>query len=77
MKNIVGIAPILLIVHYADAMNDLPLVKTGIVSLHYAAQQGDAKHVEELLGAGADVNQPDERGLTPLFKAAQKNHLLW
>ena len=63
MKNMLGIALILLGVNYADAMTELPLVKKlkpDMVSLHYAAQQGDVKAVEELLVAELMLTNPME-----------------
>lgn len=38
--------------------------------LHFAAQRGDLQCVRGLLESGADVNDPDEKGITPLKYAS-------
>jgi len=38
--------------------------------LHDAATRADVQRTRELLSAGADVNERDERGFTPLHRAA-------
>jgi ankyrin repeat protein len=40
-----------------------------------AVEQGEAKRVQEELGAGADVNGKDKDGETPLMKAAARGHI--
>ena len=42
--------------------------------LHQAARRGDLERVRELLDAGADANQYDELGATPLHDAAWAGH---
>ena len=43
----------------------------GRTPLHYAAADGDAARVQELLTSGADPNAQDDNGWTPLHFAAQ------
>ena len=43
-------------------------------SLHNAAAQGDLSQLAELLHKGANVNEPDQQGNTPLHLAAQNGH---
>jgi len=41
-----------------------------MTALHAAAQVADVETIRELLSAGADVNECDEFGFTPLHRAA-------
>ena len=41
-------------------------------SLHEAVEKGSLKDVKALLDQGADVNARDEKGVTPLHRAAEK-----
>ena len=50
------------------------LDRKGRSALHYAALEGHAERVRELIKAGADVTHPDHRGMTPLHFAAQEQH---
>jgi ankyrin repeat protein len=45
----------------------------GRTPLHYAAAEGAAARVSELLLAGLDPSAPDHQGWTPLHFAAQAN----
>ena len=47
----------------------------GWTPLHYACYQGLGDIVDALLAAGAAVNGTNDLGFTPLFYAAQNNHL--
>jgi uncharacterized protein len=49
--------------------------RAGRSPLHYAAADGDAPRVEELIEQGFDVNEPDANGFTPLHFAAQAHAL--
>jgi len=49
--------------------------RAGRTPLHYAALEGDAARVLDLIEAGYDVNEPDANGFTPLHFAAQ-SHVL-
>jgi ankyrin repeat protein len=49
--------------------------RMGRAPLHYAALQGDAARVRELLAAGADPSSADDNGWTPLHFAAQEQRL--
>ena len=40
--------------------------------LHKAIFSGKTSLVQELISQGADVNQPDEAGISPLMRAAKK-----
>lgn len=42
-----------------------------MTDLHKAAAENDVATIRELIAGGADVNQADEDGLTPLFHAAR------
>ncbi len=46
----------------------------GLTALLYAARDGCYECVEELLGAGADVNYPTPEGVTPLMLALDNDH---
>ncbi|TGZ71555.1 hypothetical protein CRM22_002565 [Opisthorchis felineus] len=43
--------------------------------LHYAADYGQPEICEYLLSKGADVNTPDDYGVTPLLAAIYENHI--
>lgn len=47
----------------------------GRTALHHAAQRGDTDMVGQLLAAGADPNQPDADGYTPLHVVAATRQL--
>lgn len=47
----------------------------GRTALHHAAQRGDTDMVGQLLAAGADPNQPDADGHTPLHLVAATRQL--
>lgn len=47
--------------------------RAGRTPLHYAALNGDAARVLELVDAGYDVNESDANGFTPLHFAAQSH----
>jgi ankyrin repeat protein len=57
-----------------------PAAKTGLqdelgrTALHRAAQSGDERQMEALLGGGADVEARDAYGQTPLLLAARRGH---
>ena len=44
-------------------------------TLRNAIENNDIKHVKELIDEGANVNQADTRGVTPLWVAAQEGQL--
>jgi ankyrin repeat protein len=46
----------------------------GLTALVFAAREGDAESVEQLLRAGANVNQTTEYGWTPLLTATNNRH---
>ena len=46
----------------------------GLTALLYAARDGCYECVEELIGAGADVNTPTPEGVTPLMIALDNDH---
>ncbi len=46
----------------------------GLTALLYAARDGCYDCVEELIGAGADVNRPTPEGVTPLMIALDNDH---
>ena len=50
------------------------LLRRRKLPLHYAAARGQIDIVTSLLSQGADVNAPDDDGLTPLHEAAKKGH---
>ena len=54
-------------------MSDLD--RAGRSPLHYAALDGDADRVTQLIAAGWDVNQSDVDGFTPLHFASQSHAL--
>ncbi len=43
-------------------------------AIHKAAFRGNLNEIKELLASGADPNDPDKKGLTPLMLATQKRH---
>ena len=45
--------------------------RLGRTSLHYAALEGDAGRVRQLLATGLAADAPDDNGWTPLHFAAQ------
>ncbi|KIJ62844.1 hypothetical protein HYDPIDRAFT_93575, partial [Hydnomerulius pinastri MD-312] len=45
------------------------LATDGWSALHIAVSAGHEDVVQELVGAGADVNQKNDKGLTPLYAA--------
>lgn len=47
---------------------------TAQASLSKAAKKGDLVEVEALIAAGADLDEPDFRGNTPVYQAASKGH---
>jgi uncharacterized protein len=53
--------------------DSLGLDESGRTPLHYAAAEGAATRVSELLAAGLNPNAPDDEGWTPLHFAAQAN----
>jgi len=46
----------------------------GLTALLYAARGGCYECVEDLLGAGADINMPTPEGVTPLMTALDNEH---
>ncbi len=47
----------------------------GNTPLHYAAYQGNSSIAIELISRGANINQVNDNGFTPLFLAAQREQL--
>src|SRR5262245_44228615 len=47
--------------------------RMGRTALHYAALEGDAARVRQLLPSGLIADAPDDNGWTPLHFAAQSN----
>jgi ankyrin repeat protein len=47
------------------------LENIGWTTLHVAAFRGDTKKVKELIERGADPNQQEDSGMTPLHIAAR------
>lgn len=69
-----------LITHGADpnrpqGMDGSP--NAGWTSLHQAASRGNAKMVEDLIAAGADIHRKDAAGRTPADVARMKAVLQW
>ena len=54
---------------------DVPLSRSGVPALHFAAQSGKMEIVKLLLEAGANKNILDNSGMTVLHKAASSNAL--
>ena len=53
---------------------DVLAVDSGLSSaLHYAVENGDHLAARLLLEHGADVDQPDHRGRTPIELAVERN----
>jgi ankyrin repeat protein len=50
-------------------------VPGGLSALHYAARDGRLDIARTLVAAGADVNQVDANGITPLVMAITNNHV--
>ena len=62
-----------------DALGATPHPKAAALSmgeseLMHAAEGGDLARAQKLLAAGADVNEADDGGWTPLFNAAHHGH---
>jgi hypothetical protein len=55
-----------------DICSDIYLDNSNI-SFHLAAYKGDKQKVSEYLANGADINEKDEEGFTPLLLAASEN----
>ncbi len=51
-----------------------PISKGGLTALVFAARQGSIEAARALLGADAEINQPDADGHTPLLIAILNNH---
>ncbi len=51
-----------------------PLDERGRTALHLAAEKNDEVAVQRLLRIGANINQPDKQGQTPLFEAVTHKH---
>ena len=49
-----------------------PTAVTGLTDLHTIAARGTAVEVQECIAAGADVNEPNRVGYTPLSIAASR-----
>ncbi|MEN8723304.1 MAG: ankyrin repeat domain-containing protein [Alphaproteobacteria bacterium] len=49
--------------------------ETGETAMIAAADEGNIDIVEQLIDAGADFNQEDDRGETAMIKAVRKGHL--
>jgi ankyrin repeat protein len=47
----------------------------GLSALHYAARDGRLEIARTLVAAGADINQVDANGITPLVMAITNNHV--
>ncbi|KAG5444682.1 Myotrophin [Clonorchis sinensis] len=64
---------------FKDLSQNLPDVcrfsTNGRSLLHYAADYGQPEICEYLLSKGADVNTPDDYGVTPLLAAIYENHI--
>jgi Ankyrin repeats (3 copies) len=60
---------------YIHQMNDQDAHEGELWLLHDAAQRGDIASVRRLLSAGADINEFDDLGNTPLHYAAAGEHL--
>ncbi len=43
--------------------------------IHYAAERGHKKMLEQLINEGADINEPDKNGVTPLHYAVDRTNL--
>lgn len=56
----------------ASAGSGRPTPVTGLHDLHTIATRGSAAEVQPCLDAGADVNQPNRVGYTPLTIAASR-----
>lgn len=61
----------------ALSRGDAPLVEAlrsagGLGRLYLACRRGDLEMVWELVAMGADINEPDEQGVTPLAHALRK-----
>lgn len=50
-------------------------INSGRNALHFAADYGQTDVIQCLVEAGADVNQADKHGITPLLAAIWENHI--
>ena len=57
-----------------DASGKISGLIHKVTHVHLAAQEGHTHVVMELIKAGADLNQANSEGYTPLFKAAENGH---
>jgi ankyrin repeat protein len=56
------------------AQPETPTTKASDISIRDAAYNGNIETVKQAIAAGADVNEKDNIGLTPLHSAARKGH---
>lgn len=49
--------------------------KDNTKSLHSAARHNDSETIKKMIAAGADLNERDNNGSTPLILAAMNGHL--
>ena len=56
------------------AQPETPTTKASDISIRDAAYDGNIETVKQAIAAGADVNEKDNIGLTPLHSAAREGH---